>query len=191
MSLYRNFNSSRMKSLTLGGVERGQRFGRDQQGTGRQAVDEVASGLGQVDEAPPAVFRMGPSLHQAAQQQAVDHALDGGAVHDGVAAEQVLGQRSCLPELGQGRPLRRRDVAIDPAGEDRGMALRDLAQDEADLVFEDVVGQRRAARRDCSSSACCITRRDKLHVTPHSDRVRRACRKSGRGRVRSRRRGRR
>ena len=65
-------------------------------------------------KAPPAIFRMGPGFHKAANHQAVDHALDGGTIHDGVAAEQVLRQRSSLSELRQGRPLGRRDVAIGP-----------------------------------------------------------------------------
>ena len=43
-------------------------------------------------------------------------------------------------ELGQGRPLGRGYVTVDPTREDRGMSLRDLAQDEADLIFEDVIG---------------------------------------------------
>ena len=128
------------EGLTLGYIERSQRFGRDQQGARRETIDDVASGFGQVDEAPPAIFRMGPGFHKAANHQAVDHALDGGTIHDGVAAEQVLRQRSSLSELRQGRPLGRRDVAIDPAREDRGMSLRDLAQDEANLILEDVIG---------------------------------------------------
>ena len=41
-------------------------------------------------------------------------------------------------EFGQRRPLRRRQIDADLAGEDRGVALPDLAQDEADLLVENI-----------------------------------------------------
>jgi hypothetical protein len=53
----------------------------------------------------------------------------------------VLRARSGLGEFGQRRPLRRRQIDSDLAGEDRGVALPHLAQDEADLLLQNIGGR--------------------------------------------------
>ncbi len=76
--------------------------------------------------------------------------------------------------LRDGRPLRRRQVDADFAGEDGGVALPDLAQDEADLLIEDVGRPCRLDRSFRRNTPCHL----RPLPFPYSDRC--ASRMSGR-----------
>ena len=103
----------------------------------------LLTGARQADQQTAAVLGIGAGLGQAARSQPVDHALDGGDIHRGQPTELILRARPGLGQFRQGRPLRRRQIDADLAREDGGMALPDLAQDEADLLLEDIGRPRR------------------------------------------------
>ena len=106
-------------------------------------VRGAAPGTRETDQQAAAVLRVRAGLGEAARGQAVDHALDGGDIHRGEAAELVLRARAGFGEFCQRRPLRRRQIDADLARENGGVALPDLAQDKTDLLLQYVGRPRR------------------------------------------------
>jgi hypothetical protein len=100
--------------------------------------------LRQGNRQPPPTRALRHDRHQPAARQPIDHALDGGGVHGGLPAQQVLRQRPHLGQFRQRRPLRRGQLRPDAGRENRAMPLRHLAQNETNLVVEPVVALRTA-----------------------------------------------
>src|SRR3981081_1764300 len=133
----------REERLALPGIERRERLLGDGERIRRGLFRQLLAGARQADQETAAVFGIGAGLGQAAGGEPVDHALDGGDIHRRQPAELVLRARSGLGEFCQCRPLRRRQGDSDFLGEDGGVALPYLAQDEADLLVKDIGRPRR------------------------------------------------
>src|SRR3546814_20841971 len=73
---------------------------------GEQAADEVAAGRSEAEAAAPLVVAVRAMGDQLAVGQPADHALDGGGIDGGQAAEVILRQRAHHLELHQ-RPIDR------------------------------------------------------------------------------------
>ena len=67
-----------------------------------------------------------------------DHALRGGRIHSGEAAEVILRHRAGVAQARQDGELGRRDIGADASLENRRGALMGAAQQVPDLVLEAV-----------------------------------------------------
>jgi len=115
------------------------RFLRNQPRVRRGLFRELLAGPGQADQQAAAVVGIGAGLRSGrARKAGRSRPLMVATSIECQPPELVLRARPGFVELGERRPLRRRQVDADLAGEDRGVALPDLAQDEADLLVQDI-----------------------------------------------------
>src|SRR6516162_1671176 len=143
--------------LALPCIERRQRFPGYRQRIGRCLFGQLLPSTSEAYQKAAAVLGIRTGLGQAACGEAVDHALDGGGIHRRQPPELVLRTRPGFVQLGKRRPLRRRQVDADIAREDRSVPLPYLAQDETDLLVEDVGRPRRLDapfQRNAPAHAC-------------------------------------
>src|SRR5687768_3259502 len=121
------------KEPALGKRERTQRRLGYGGGIGFTDLRKSTAGLGQGDDDPPAIMLIATRLDKPAAQQPFDYALDGRRVHGGEPPEVVLRAASHFLQLGEDRPLGGGRVIADRRGEQAGMALACLAQQETNL----------------------------------------------------------
>ena len=94
--------------------------------------------IGECDRPAAAVFGIAKCGHEAAQMQAINHALDGRRIEIDKSAEIVLRTRANLVELGERGELRLREALDHARGEDRRMALHRNAHEEPDLIIKHI-----------------------------------------------------
>jgi hypothetical protein len=124
--------------LALSCVKRRQRLPGDRERVRRHLLGKLLARPRQADQKTAAILGIGAGFGEAEGGEPVDHALDGGDIHRGQPPQLILRARSGLGEFCQCGPLRRREIDSDFPGKDRGVALPHLAQDEADLLLEDI-----------------------------------------------------
>jgi len=124
----------------LGSRQRPQGLLRNLQRNGEITLYSGLAFVGQCQNQASCICGVGRGVHQATLDEAVDDPLDGRHVHCGFAAEITLRAGLQILELDERRPLGGRQLLGDQAGEDRDVALVRLAQEEADLLAQCILG---------------------------------------------------